>query len=56
MKIAYKPEKLNIDIKTKLFTAGQRSLAIVDDKNIVMLIVYRFTLKMVFFLLERKRI
>ena len=30
MKIAYKPEKVKLDIKPKLFAAGQRSLVIVD--------------------------
>jgi hypothetical protein len=35
MKIAYKPEKLSLNIKPKLFAAGQRSMAIVDHDNYV---------------------
>jgi alpha-tubulin suppressor-like RCC1 family protein len=31
MKIAYKPEKLNLDVKPKLFAAGRSSLAVVDN-------------------------
>ena len=38
MKIAYKPEKINLDIRPKLFTAGQRSMAIVDEDNNVLFI------------------
>ena len=30
MKIAYKPEKLNINIKPKLFAAGKDCLVVVD--------------------------
>jgi len=55
MKIAYKPEKLNIDIKAKLFAAGQRSLAIVDEKNTVIKFVFRFIPKTVSFLLLRRK-
>ena len=37
MKIAYKPEKVKLDIRPKLFAAGQRSMAIVDEDNYVLL-------------------
>lgn len=30
MKIAYKPEKVNLKLRPKLFAAGQKSMAIVD--------------------------
>lgn len=33
MKIAFKPEKLNINFKPKLFAAGHKSLVVVDDAN-----------------------
>ena len=36
MKIAYKPEKLNINVKPKLFAAGERSLVVVDNQNTVL--------------------
>ena len=49
MKIAYKPEKLNIDVKAKLFAAGHRSWTIVDDKNIVIEFRFRFIPTTVFF-------
>ena len=55
MKIAYKPEKLNIDAKAKLFAAGNRSWAIVDDKNIVIEFRFRFIPTTVFFLLLRRK-
>lgn len=35
MKIAYKPEKVKLDIKPKLFAAGQRSIVIVDEDNYI---------------------
>jgi len=31
MKIAYKPEKINLDLRPKLFAAGRRSMVIVDE-------------------------
>ena len=40
MKIAYKPEKVNLNIKPKLFAAAQRSMAIVDHDNNVNFITY----------------
>ena len=33
MKIAYKPEKVKLNVKPKLFAAGQRSMVIVDQDN-----------------------
>lgn len=38
MKIAYKPEKLNLQLnsKPKLFAAGQRALVVVDESNTVL--------------------
>lgn len=56
MKIAYKPEKVNLNIKPKLFAAGQRSMAIVDHDNNVYLIIFRFTLKMVFWIQNKRKI
>ena len=31
MKIAYKPERINLDLRPKLFAAGRRSMVIVDE-------------------------
>jgi len=56
MKIAYKPEKLNISVKPKLFAAGQRSLAVVDHNNTVINHLFSFIQKMVFFHSQRKTI
>lgn len=45
MKIAYKPERVNLTLKPKLFAAGQKSMAIVDTDNNVPLPLPRFTPK-----------
>ena len=56
MKIAYKPEKVNLNIKPKLFAAGQRSMAIVDHDNNVLLLIFRYTLKTDFWIPNRSKI
>ena len=43
MKIAYKPEKINLKLSPKLFAAGQKSMAIVDHNNIVIPVLIRST-------------
>ena len=47
MKIAYKPEKVKLDIKPKLFAAGQRSIVIVDEDNYVSFFLVRSTPRMI---------
>lgn len=42
MKIAYKPEKIKLNLRPKLFAAGQKSMAIVDYDNIVPISRVRF--------------
>jgi hypothetical protein len=48
MKIAYKPEKLNLQLnsKPKLFAAGQKALVVVDESNTVGLFLFRSTPRM----------
>ena len=55
MKIAYKPEKVKLDIKPKLFAAGQRSMVIVDEDNNVMYKLFRFIQRMTFWIQSRNR-
>jgi hypothetical protein len=56
MKIAYKPEKVKLNIKPKLFAAGQRSMAIVDHDNNVLMLKFRSTPKTGFWILSKSRI
>lgn len=40
MKIAYRPEKLKIEVKPKLFAAGSKCLVVVDENNQVIKFIY----------------